>query len=220
MSDVLDLHNITRRYGELLIFEKLNLRVGRGEAAALLGPSGSGKSSLLHIAGLLEEPSEGEVLIEGRATKALSDRERTAIRRDKIGFVYQFHHLLPEFNAVTNVMVPMLIKGASKAAARERATELLTRLGLAERLTHQPPELSGGEKQRVAIARALANRPRLLLADEPTGNLDQETSAKVFDLFLELVAQEGVALVMATHDQGLAARLPRVLRIENKHLVE
>lgn len=219
MSDVLDLQNITRRFGDLMIFERLNLRVGRGEAAALLGPSGSGKSSLLHIAGLLEAPSEGEVLIEGKATKKLSDRQRTAIRRDKIGFVYQFHHLLPEFNALNNVMVPMLIKGVSKADAKARATELLTRLGLAERLTHQPPELSGGEKQRVAIARALANKPRLLLADEPTGNLDQETSGRVFDLFLELVSEEGVALVMATHDQGLAARLPRVLRIENKHLV-
>jgi lipoprotein-releasing system ATP-binding protein len=219
MSEVLRLDAITRRYGELTIFEDLDLALGRGEAAALLGPSGSGKSSLLHIAGLLEKPSAGEVYLHGKATSSMKDRQRTALRRQAIGFVYQFHHLLPEFSALTNVMMPLLISGEGKGAARDRGEELLTRLGLAERLTHQPAQLSGGEKQRVAIARALAQRPQLVLADEPTGNLDQETSSRVFDLLLELVDQEGVAMVVATHDQTLARRLPRILTIEDKRLL-
>lgn len=219
MSNVVELRDVTRAYEDLIIFEGINLTVGQGQAAALLGPSGSGKSSLLHIAGLLEKPSAGDVFIEGNATSKLSDGKRTSLRRSKIGFVYQFHHLLPEFTALRNVMIPMLIAGASQKNAQERASELLTRLGLAERLSHQPAQLSGGEKQRVAIARALINRPALLLADEPTGNLDQGTSGQVFDLFLELMREEGVAFIMATHDEGLAARLPRTLRIDGRQLV-
>ena len=219
MSKVVELQDATRAYGDLVIFERINLALEAGQAAALLGPSGSGKSSLLHIAGLLEQPSSGEVLITGEATSKLSDRGRTAMRRSKIGFVYQFHHLLPEFSALQNVMIPMLIAGHRPKSAEARATELLSRLGLAERLSHQPAQLSGGEKQRVAIARALINRPALLLADEPTGNLDQGTSAQVFDLFLELMQDEGVAFIMATHDEGLAARLPRTLRIDGQQLV-
>jgi lipoprotein-releasing system ATP-binding protein len=219
MSRVLELIGIDRRYGELTIFEGLDLTLERGGATALLGSSGSGKSSLLHIAGLLEKPSGGRVLIEGQDTAALGDGGRTALRRVKIGFVYQFHHLLPEFSALRNVMIPALIAGSGKAAAEERAKELLVRLGLGERLGHQPAQLSGGEKQRVAIARALINKPALLLADEPTGNLDQETSARVFELFLALTREEGVALMMATHDRELASRLPRTLRIEDKQLI-
>ena len=219
MSNVVELRDVTRAYEDLIIFEGISLTVGQGQAAALLGPSGSGKSSLLHIAGLLEKPSAGDVFIEGNATSKLSDGKRTSLRRSKIGFVYQFHHLLPEFTALRNVMIPMLIAGASQKNAQERASELLTRLGLAERLSHQPAQLSGGEKQRVAIARALINRPALLLADEPTGNLDQGTSGQVFELFLELMREEGVAFIMATHDEGLAARLPRTLRIDGRQLV-
>ena len=219
MSKVVELQDATRAYGDLVIFERINLELQAGQAAALRGPSGSGKSSLLHIAGLLEQPTGGEVLITGEATSRLSDRGRTAMRRSKIGFVYQFHHLLPEFSALRNVMIPMLIAGHRPKNAEARATELLSRLGLAERLSHQPAQLSGGEKQRVAIARALINRPALLLADEPTGNLDQGTSAQVFDLFLELMQDEGVAFIMATHDEGLAARLPRTLRIDGQQLV-
>jgi lipoprotein-releasing system ATP-binding protein len=219
MSEVLALHSVTRRFGELTIFEDLNLDLNRGEATALVGPSGSGKSSLLHIAALLEAPSEGEVRVLGQPTSNLKDKERTALRRSSIGFVYQFHHLLPEFSALVNAMVPMLIAGAGRKEAEERATELLTRLGLEERLHHQPAQLSGGEKQRVAIARALMNRPELILADEPTGNLDQATSGVVFDLLLGLVADEGTAMIVATHDPGLAQRLNRVLRIENRKLV-
>ncbi|MEM0930438.1 MAG: ABC transporter ATP-binding protein [Pseudomonadota bacterium] len=219
MSEALRLSGVTRSYGALTIFEGLDLVIDEGSSAALLGPSGSGKSSLLHIAGLLEKPSAGEVTIAGTSTRGLSDRQRTAIRRQTVGFVYQFHHLLPEFNALTNVMIPMLIKGEAEGTAKTKAKELLGRLGLGERLTHQPAQLSGGEKQRVAIARALANEPRLILADEPTGNLDQETSARVFDLLVETQRENGMAMIVATHDEGLAARLPRILRIKDHHLV-
>ncbi|MEM7739762.1 MAG: ABC transporter ATP-binding protein [Pseudomonadota bacterium] len=219
MSEAITLDGVSRRYGSLTIFEELNLSIEEGGSAALLGPSGSGKSSLLHIAGLLEKPSAGEVTISGSTTAKLSDRQRTAIRRETVGFVYQFHHLLPEFNARMNVMIPMLIKGLGEGAAKKRAGDLLDRLGLAERLSHQPAQLSGGEKQRVAIARALANEPRLILADEPTGNLDQETSAKVFDLLVETQRESGMAMIVATHDEALAARLPRILRIKGQHLV-
>ncbi|MEM9286084.1 MAG: ABC transporter ATP-binding protein [Pseudomonadota bacterium] len=219
MSEALRLSGVTRSYGALTIFEGLDLVIDEGSSAALLGPSGSGKSSLLHIAGLLEKPSAGEVTIAGTSTARLSDRQRTAIRCQTVGFVYQFHHLLPEFNALTNVMIPMLIKGEAEGTAKTKAKELLGRLGLGERLTHQPAQLSGGEKQRVAIARALANEPRLILADEPTGNLDQETSARVFDLLVETQRENGMAMIVATHDEGLAARLPRILRIKDHQLV-
>ncbi|WOI54389.1 ABC transporter ATP-binding protein [Parvularcula sp. LCG005] len=214
------LTGIRRSFGDLTVLDGADLTVRRGEMVGLLGPSGSGKSSLLHIAGLLEKPSAGTVMIDGRDTSAASEKELTALRRHKIGFVYQFHHLLPEFNALKNVEFPMLIAGTKPSVATERATALLTTLGLAERLTHQPAQLSGGEKQRVAIARALANEPALLLADEPTGNLDVDTSGRVFDSLLRLVRASGLAAIVATHDRSLAARMDRVVTIQNKKLVQ
>lgn len=222
MSDMaaLKLENIARRYGDLVVLENINFSLERGQTAALLGPSGSGKSSLLHIAGLLEAPSEGEVYIDGVATSKLSDQPRTGIRRDRLGFVYQFHHLLPEFSALDNVALPLLIAGEKKPAADKRAREFLTALGLGERVTHQPGQLSGGEQQRTAIARALVNRPALLLADEPTGNLDPKTSDVVFDALLKIVRQEGLAALIATHDQRLAKRMDRIIAIRDRGLVE
>jgi len=219
-SAVLHLKNIARRYGELVILKDVDFTLAPGETAALLGPSGSGKSSLLHIAGLLEAPSGGEVYISGRATSTLSDAERTRIRRDGLGFVYQFHHLLPEFTALGNVALPQLIAGVKKADAEAEAARLLSALGLGERLTHQPGQLSGGEQQRTAIARALANKPALLLADEPTGNLDPKTSDVVFDALLALVRSEGLSALIATHDQRIAKRMDRVLAIKDQQLVE
>jgi lipoprotein-releasing system ATP-binding protein len=184
MSEVLRLENITRRYkegeGQLEVFSGLDLAVNSGEIVALVGQSGTGKSSLLHIAGLLEAPTDGEIFIEGMPVSGLPDSERTRIRRDRLGFVYQAHHLLPEFDALENVMLPQMIAGHSRADAAKEATRLLTVVGLGQRLTHRPAQLSGGEQQRVAIARALANKPRLLLADEPTGNLDPRTAGGVF----------------------------------------
>ncbi len=217
---VLELRGVSRRYGDLVILQPSDLLLRRGETAALLGPSGSGKSSLLHVAGLLERPSAGEVLIAGKATVALDDAARTRLRRDHLGFVYQFHHLLPEFSALDNVALPQLIRGMRRVAANAEATRLLTALGLGERLTHQPGQLSGGEQQRTAIARALANHPRVLLADEPTGNLDPRTADKVFDEFLKMVRGEGLSALIATHDQRLALRLDRVIVIRDQRLVE
>ena len=191
-----------------------------GETVALLGPSGAGKSTLLHIAGLLERPDQGQVLIDGVDCVRLSDAERTRMRRAEIGFVYQFHHLLPEFSALENVMLPQLILGRSRAEAEERSKQLLESLGLGERWDHRPSQLSGGEQQRVAIARAVANGPKVLLADEPTGNLDPPTAARVFDKLLSLVRQSGVAAVIATHNLELAARMNRTLRLADGLLVE
>lgn len=219
-SSALVLDNISRRYGDLIILKDVNLQLRRGEMVALLGPSGSGKSSLLHIAGLLEAPSDGEVVIGGQATSTMSDAERTRLRRDALGFVYQFHHLLPEFTALGNVALPPLIAGAKKDIAEGEAKRLLTLLGLGERLHHQPGQLSGGEQQRTAIARALANKPEILLADEPTGNLDPKTSDVVFDALIELVRVEGLAALIATHDHRLAKRLDRIFVIRDQHLVE
>lgn len=216
----LRLEGIARRYRDLVVIEDVDFTLKRGQTAALLGPSGSGKSSLLHIAGLLEAPSVGEVYIGGVATSTLSDAERTRIRRNALGFVYQFHHLLPEFTALDNVALPRLIAGESKRVADEQAANFLTALGLGERLTHQPGQLSGGEQQRTAIARALVNKPDLLLADEPTGNLDPKTSDVVFDALLEIVRREGLAALIATHDQRLANRMDRIIRIEERGLVE
>ncbi len=217
---VLELIGVQRAFGDLVIIEEANLTVAAGEIVGLLGPSGSGKSSLLHIAGLLEKPSAGEVRLLGDKASKRSDRQRTALRRDIVGFVYQFHHLLPEFDALSNVALPRRIAGESRASAEAEAARLLTSLGLGERLKHQPPQLSGGEQQRVALARALANAPRLLLADEPTGNLDPGTSADVFGALLKLVRAEGLAALIATHDHALAARMDRIVTIENKRLVE
>mgnify|MGYP002784750773 FL=1 len=221
MNDAaLELRGVSRRYGDLVILQPSDLVLRRGETVALLGPSGSGKSSLLHVAGLLERPSSGEVLIAGNPTSTLDDAARTRLRRDNLGFVYQFHHLLPEFSALDNVALPQLIRGVSRADADAEATRLLSAMGLGERLTHQPGQLSGGEQQRTAIARAIANHPRVLLADEPTGNLDPKTSAKVFDALLEMVRAEGLSALIATHDHRLAARLDRVIVIRDQRLVE
>ncbi len=224
MSEVLRLENITRRYkegeGQLEVFSELSLAITAGEIVALVGPSGSGKSSLLHIAGLLEAPTSGEIIIEGTATSGLPDAERTAIRRDRMGFVYQAHHLLPEFDALENVVLPQMIAGRSKADAAKEAARLLESLGLGQRLTHRPAQLSGGEQQRVAIARALANRPRLLLADEPTGNLDPKTSGGVFDALIEITRAQGLAALIATHNLELAGRMDRVLMLHQGRLVE
>jgi lipoprotein-releasing system ATP-binding protein len=190
------------------------------ELVALVGQSGSGKSSLLHIAGLLEAPTAGEVLIAGQNCATLDDAARTRIRRVGIGFVYQFHHLLPEFSALENVMMPQLIAGVTRAAAADRARELLTRLGLGSRIEHRPSELSGGEQQRVAISRALANRPLLLLADEPTGNLDPDTASRVHEELLRLIAEEGLGALVATHNHELAAGMSRIARLEQGKILE
>ena len=202
------------------VLRGVDLRVGAGEIVALVAPSGAGKSTLLHIAGLLDAADNGEVRIGGRAMVDLPDGGRTAARRAEIGFVYQFHHLLPEFSALENVVLPQLSAGVSRRAAEDRARELLAAIGLAARADHRPAELSGGEQQRVAICRALANRPRLLLADEPTGNLDVETSAGVFDMLLKLVREEGLGALIATHNPELAARMDRTVRLEAGAIVD
>lgn len=208
------------RQGEarLEVLRGIDLELHAGEIAALVGPSGVGKSTLLHICGLLERPSAGEVVVQGRPTGELSDRERTRLRRDAIGFVYQFHHLLPEFTALENVVLPQLLRGCAKSEARERASDLLGDLGLAARTGHRPGKLSGGEQQRVAIARALANRPALLLADEPTGNLDLETAEIVFAELLETVRDSGCAALIATHNPALAARMDRIFTLHHGHV--
>ena len=220
----LELRNVARSYpegtGRLDVFKDLNLAVWPGEIVALVGQSGSGKSSLLHIAGLLEAPTAGEVVIAGQNCARLDDAARTRIRRIGIGFVYQFHHLLPEFTALENVMMPQLMAGASRKAAADRGSELLDRMGLTPRLSHRPSELSGGEQQRVAIARALANRPLLLLADEPTGNLDPGTAARVHDELLRLIADEGLAALVATHNLELATGMSRMARLEHGQIFE
>jgi lipoprotein-releasing system ATP-binding protein len=218
------LHAIERRYTQgaatLDILKSAELAVWPGQSVALIAPSGTGKSTLLHIAGLLEHPDSGEVYIDGTATTSLSDAERTRIRRTEIGFVYQFHHLLSEFSAVENVMLPQMIRGLSKKEARKRAAELLSYLGLSERLEHRPSQLSGGEQQRVAIARAVANAPRILLADEPTGNLDPRTSGHVFGALSQLVRASGLAAVVATHNMELAARMDRRVTLQDGRVVE
>ncbi|MBA2589211.1 MAG: ABC transporter ATP-binding protein [Alphaproteobacteria bacterium] len=224
MSEVLRLENITRHYregeGKLEVFSGLSMALKPGEIVALVGPSGSGKSSLLHIAGLLEAPTSGEITIAGAATSRLNDAERTRIRRETIGFVYQAHHLLPEFDALENVVLPQMIAGRSRADAVTEGTRLLGVLGLAQRLTHRPSQLSGGEQQRVAIARALANKPRLLLADEPTGNLDPKTSGGVFEALIAITRAEGLAALIATHNFELASRMDRALLLHQGKLIE
>lgn len=186
-----------------------------GEIVAMVGQSGSGKSTLLHIAGLLERPDEGEVVVDGKATVRMADRERTGLRRNFLGFVYQYHHLLPEFSAVENVMLPQMLNGVARGAARKRAADLLGMVGLGDRLDHRPGRLSGGEQQRVAIARAVANAPRVLLADEPTGNLDSTTSETVFQQLLALVRETGMAALVATHNPELAARMDRTVSLRD-----
>lgn len=217
MSEALSLRGITRGYGQgparVEVLRGVDLSVAAGEVVALVAPSGAGKSTLLHIAGLLDTPDAGTVAIGG-VTMGRDDAARTAARRGQIGFVYQFHHLLPEFSATENVVVPQLANGTPRRTADARAASLLARVGLAARARHRPGELSGGEQQRVAICRALANAPRLLLADEPTGNLDVDTSARVFDMLLDLVRETGLAALIATHNPDLAARMDRVVRLE------
>jgi lipoprotein-releasing system ATP-binding protein len=223
MSDpVLSIRGLTRNYQSgdktLSVLRGADLDVRPGEIVGLIGPSGSGKSSLLHAAGLLEHPDGGRILLQGRDCSDLKERERTRIRLATMGFVYQAHHLLPEFTALDNVALPQTIAGKPRKAARERAAELLTNLGLGHRLEHQPAQMSGGEQQRVAIARALANRPRLLLADEPTGNLDPATSTTVFDQLYALARSEGVAALVATHNLELARHMDRVLALKDGKL--
>ena len=200
------------------VLRGVNLTVAPGEIVALLGPSGSGKSTLLQAVGLLEGGFTGSIRLNGEEAAALDDDGRTRLRRDLLGFVYQFHHLLPEFNALENVILPQLVSGAEPAAAHERATELLGTLGLSQRLDHRPSKLSGGEQQRVAVARALANKPPLVLADEPTGNLDEHTADTVFAEFLNLVRGQGTAALVATHNERLAARMDRVVRLHEGRL--
>ena len=223
MSDPLELRAVSRVYrtgdGTLAVLRDANLTLRPGEIVALVAPSGTGKSTLLHLAGLLERPDSGAVFVDGRDAGALPDPVRTAIRRDAIGFVYQFHHLLGEFSALENVVLPQLIANKPRKAAEARARTLLTTLGLGARTTHLPGKLSGGEQQRVAIARALANAPRVLLADEPTGNLDVATSGIVFDALLATVRGEGVAALIATHNPDLAARMDRRVTLREGQVV-
>jgi lipoprotein-releasing system ATP-binding protein len=223
-NEVLRLENITRRYkegeGQLEVFSGLSLGLHAGEIVALVGQSGAGKSSLLHIAGLLEAPTGGEIFVDGAATSKLNDAERTRIRRNTIGFVYQAHHLLPEFDALENVVLPQMIAGRTRADAVKEATRLLELMGLGKRLTHRPSQLSGGEQQRVAIARAMANRPRILLADEPTGNLDPRTSGGVFDALIAVTRSEGLAALIATHNFELASRMDRAMLLHQGRLIE
>ena len=204
---------------ELKVLRDLEMTVDRGEAVALIGPSGSGKSTLLHAAGLLEQPDDGEIEIVGQRCSTMGDAQRTVIRRKQLGFVYQFHHLLPEFTALENVMMPIRLARTPKSEGLYRAEKLLSEMGLADRIGHVPAQLSGGEQQRVAIARALANQPVLLLADEPTGNLDQATAELVFEELLSAVRDRGLSMLVATHDVMIADRLDRVVRIQDGHVV-
>jgi lipoprotein-releasing system ATP-binding protein len=221
---ILKLAGLTRAFKqgerEITVLNGASAEIFPGEAVALVGPSGAGKSTLLHIAGLLESPDAGSVVIGGQDCAKLDDDARTRIRRSEVGFIYQFHQLLPEFSALENVVLPQMILGMSRKKAAERATELLSALGLQNRLDHRPAQLSGGEQQRTAICRALANRPKLILADEPTGNLDPKTSELVFHELIGLFKREGVAALIATHNLELASRMDRVLRMEGGHLIE
>ncbi len=224
ISPVLQLQNVKRTFKQgrekLEVLRSINLTINPGELVALVGPSGAGKSTLLHIAGLLEAPDDGDIYISGEHCNNMNDDQKTRMRRDHLGFVYQYHHLLPEFSALENIVIPQMISGLTKSAARERAHELLGYMGLNDRATHRPARLSGGEQQRVAIARALANVPRLLLADEPTGNLDPDTAGEVFNLFVKIARGAGLAALIATHNTSLAASMDRVVRMEHGELVE
>jgi lipoprotein-releasing system ATP-binding protein len=221
---ILFMSQVQRRYpqrdGSLEILRGADLAIWPGEIVALVAPSGTGKSTLLHLAGLLERPDGGEIFMAGQPTAHLDDAGRTRLRREEIGFVYQFHHLLPELSALENVIMPQMIRGLTRGEAAIRAKELLDFLGLAERLDHRPAELSGGEQQRVAIARAVANAPRLLLADEPTGNLDPQTASHVFHTLLSLVRATGLAALIATHNMELAGRMDRRVTIADRIVVQ
>jgi lipoprotein-releasing system ATP-binding protein len=219
---IVSLRNVARNFeqgGEVIeVLRGVNLDVMPGEIVALLGPSGSGKSTMLQAVGLLEGGFSGMISMAGVDASNVSSAERTTLRRDHLGFIYQFHHLLPDFTALENVVIPQLLIGKTRAEAEKRASELLTSLGMGHRLTHRPSQLSGGEQQRLAVARALANSPKLVLADEPTGNLDEKTSEKVFEQFIELVRGHGSAALVATHNERLAARMDRVVRLHEGRL--
>ena len=221
---VLELRGIVREYRSgpnlLQVLDKADLKLNKGELVGLVGPSGSGKSTLLHTAGLLERAEDGEVLLDGESVLPLSDSARTRLRREKLGFVYQFHHLLPEFNALDNVAMPLMVNGVKRREAREKARELLGEMGLAERVEHQPGALSGGEQQRVAIARALVNDPKLVIADEPTGNLDPTTTERVCASLIKIARMEGAAVLVATHNMSLNRHMDRVLTLENGKLTD
>ncbi len=223
MTDPLTLAGVMRTYrsdaGDLPVLRGVDLTLRAGEIVALVAPSGTGKSTLLHLAGLLEKPDGGHVLLDGHDAGAMADRERTALRRNQIGFVYQFHHLLAEFSALENVALPQMIGGTSRRAAQARARRLLDSLGLGARAQHLPGKLSGGEQQRVAIARALANAPKVLLADEPTGNLDVGTADAVFDELLQVVRSQNVAALIATHNVELARRMDRIVTLTAGRIV-
>lgn len=223
MSDLaLELKGVNRTFRqgerEIAVLRAAEMSLARGEIVALVGPSGAGKSTLLHIAGLLERPDSGDVVVVGESCAELPESERTRLRREALGFVYQFHHLLPEFSAQENVMLPQMIAGTDKATARQRAGELLEMVGLSDRATHRPGQLSGGEQQRIAIARSVANGPSVLLADEPTGNLDPETAGAVFGQMLKLVRGVGLGALVATHNLELASRMDRILQLRDGHI--
>jgi lipoprotein-releasing system ATP-binding protein len=224
IAPILQLEGVTRSFHqgekEVVVLTGVDAVLWPGQAVALVGPSGAGKSTLLHITGLLESPTSGRVIINGRDCATLSEADRTRLRRKEIGFVYQFHQLLPEFSALENVVIPQLILGKSRKAAEEHALALLAGVGLAGRAEHRPAELSGGEQQRTAICRGLANSPRLLLADEPTGNLDPHTSEHVFQSLIDVIRRQGVAALIATHNLELASRMDRVLQVHEGQLVE
>ncbi len=225
MSDLaLELRGVERTFHqggrELAVLRGVDLALAKGEIVALVGPSGAGKSTLLHIAGLLERPNNGDVIISGENSSGMPETERTRLRRETLGFVYQFHHLLPEFSARENIMLPQMIAGVTRSTARERADELLAMVGLSERATHRPAQMSGGEQQRIAIARSVANAPAVLLADEPTGNLDPETAGRVFGQMLKLVRGAGLGALVATHNLDLAGQMDRVLQLRDGGLVE
>ncbi len=221
-TPVLELRGIVREYKSgptvLKVLDGTDLTLNRGELVGLVGPSGSGKSTLLHTAGLLERAEGGEVLLDGEEVLKLSDSVRTRLRREKLGFVYQFHHLLPEFNALDNVAMPLMVNGVKRKAAIEKARSMLAEMGLAERATHQPGQLSGGEQKRVAISRALANDPKLVIADEPTGNLDPATTDRVFASLIKIARSEGAAVLVATHNMALTRHMDRVLTLQDGKL--
>lgn len=224
MNNILDLQNISKSYNagksnEINVLSGVDLTIAKGEVVGLIAPSGAGKSTLLHICGLLDQADAGSLAMSGLDVGGLSERKRTAMRRQGIGFIYQFHHLLPEFTALENVVLPQLANGVSQATAEARGLELLSKVGVAERAAHRPAALSGGEQQRVAFCRALANKPMLLLADEPTGNLDPATSDVVFQTLMQMVREEGLSALIATHNMELAAKMDRVVRLENGILV-
>ncbi len=224
MTTVLELRDILREYkseaGVLRVLDGANLTLRQGELVGLVGPSGSGKSTLLHTAGLLEKAERGEVWLEGENCMGLNDHGRTTLRREKLGFVYQFHHLLPEFDARDNVAMPLMVGGMGRKKAREKAEIILAEMGLSERVRHQPGQMSGGEQQRVAIARALVNDPRLVIADEPTGNLDPATTDRVFASLIRMARSEGAAVLIATHNMALTRHMDRVLTLENGKLTD